>query len=49
MMPSEDYSFLSSSLVKEVASFGGSVKGLVPKEVEIALRNKFKIVKDALG
>jgi pantetheine-phosphate adenylyltransferase len=48
MMPSEDYSFLSSSLVKEVASFGGSVKGLVPKEVEFALRNKFKIVKDAV-
>jgi pantetheine-phosphate adenylyltransferase len=48
MMPSEDYSFLSSSLVKEVASFGGSVKGLVPKEVESALRDKFKIVKDTV-
>ncbi|RJQ51226.1 MAG: pantetheine-phosphate adenylyltransferase [Nitrospiraceae bacterium] len=42
MMPSEEYTFLSSTLVKEVASFGGSVKGLVPEIVEKALREKFK-------
>jgi pantetheine-phosphate adenylyltransferase len=42
MMPSEEYTFLSSTLVKEVASFGGSVKGLVPDVVEKALRDKFK-------
>ncbi len=41
MMPSEEYSFLTSSLVKEVSSFGGSVKGLVPEVVERALREKF--------
>ena len=46
MMPSEKYSYLTSTMVKEVASFGGSVKGLVPAEVEIALREKFKIVED---
>lgn len=46
MMPSEEYSFLTSSMVKEVASLGGSVKGLVPEEVEIALKEKFKIVED---
>ena len=46
MMPREDYSFLSSSLIKEVAYLGGSMKGLVPKEVESALRDKFKIVRD---
>lgn len=45
-MPSEEYSFLTSSIVKEVASFGGSVKGLVPEEVEAALRKKFKTVRD---
>lgn len=45
MMPSEEYGYLTSSLVKEVASFGGSVKGLVPVEVEKALKNKFKKVK----
>jgi len=46
MMPSEDYSFLTSSIVKEIASLCGSVKGLVPLEVERALTEKFKIVED---
>ncbi|MBI4823443.1 MAG: pantetheine-phosphate adenylyltransferase [Nitrospirae bacterium] len=41
MMPSEEYSFLTSTIVKEVASFGGSVKGLVPENVEKAMRKKF--------
>lgn len=30
MMPSEEYSYLTSTVVKEVAGFGGSVEGLVP-------------------
>ncbi|MFA5353411.1 MAG: pantetheine-phosphate adenylyltransferase [Thermodesulfovibrionales bacterium] len=42
MMPSEEFSFLSSTIVKEVASYGGSVKGLVPEVVERALREKFR-------
>jgi len=42
MMPSEEYTFLSSTIVKEVASFGGSVTGLVPEVVEKALKEKFK-------
>jgi pantetheine-phosphate adenylyltransferase len=42
MMPSQEYTFLSSTLVKEVASFGGPVKGLVPAAVEKALIKKFK-------
>jgi pantetheine-phosphate adenylyltransferase len=42
LMPSEEYSYLTSSLVKEVSSFGGSVTGLVPAEVEKALKSKFK-------
>jgi pantetheine-phosphate adenylyltransferase len=46
MMPSEDYSFLTSTIVKEIASFGGDVKGFVPVEVERALIEKFKIVED---
>ncbi|NTU42252.1 MAG: pantetheine-phosphate adenylyltransferase [Nitrospirales bacterium] len=41
MMPSEEYTFLSSTIVKEVASYGGSVKGLVPGVVEKALTGKF--------
>lgn len=42
MMPSEEYTFLTSTVVKEVASFGGNVKGLVPEVVEKALKEKFK-------
>ena len=42
MMPSEEHTFLSSTLVKEVASFGGAVNGLVPEVVEKALREKFR-------
>jgi pantetheine-phosphate adenylyltransferase len=45
MMPSEEYTFLTSSIIKEVTSFGGSVKGLVPEEVEKALREKYRDVK----
>ena len=40
LMPSEQYSFLSSSLVKEVASFGGDVSHLVPKSVAEALARR---------
>ena len=45
MMPSEEYSFLTSSIVKEVSSFGGSVRGLVPEDVEKALKQKFSTVR----
>lgn len=33
MMPKEDYSYLSSRLVKEVFSLGGELRGLVPDPV----------------
>lgn len=42
LTPPDEYSFLSSTMVKEVASFGGPVKGLVPRKVAEALRRKFK-------
>jgi len=42
LMPSEEFSFLTSTMVKEVASFGGSIKELVPEVVEKALKEKFK-------
>ena len=42
MMPSDEYSFLTSTIVKEAAMFGGSVKGLVPEAVETALKEKFR-------
>jgi pantetheine-phosphate adenylyltransferase len=40
MLPAEAFSFLSSSLVKEIARLGGSVHGLVPPSVEERLRAK---------
>ncbi|MEK7846233.1 MAG: pantetheine-phosphate adenylyltransferase [Nitrospinota bacterium] len=42
MMPSEEYSFLSSRILKEVASLNGDVSGMVPKAVVEGLRKKFK-------
>lgn len=42
LMPDEKYTYLSSSLVREVSRLGGSVRGLVPKHVEIALKNRAK-------
>ncbi len=41
MMTGEEEFYIASSLVREVASFGGDVKGLVPKRVNEALRAKF--------
>lgn len=41
MMTSNKYSYLSSSLIKEVAKFGGCVKGLIPEIVEKELYRKF--------
>ncbi len=40
MMPNVNYSFISSKLVKEVCMLGGSLKGLVPLEVETRLKKK---------
>jgi pantetheine-phosphate adenylyltransferase len=41
MMPSDEYSFLTSTMVKEVASLGGRIDGLVPECVEKALKEQF--------
>ena len=40
MMPSESYSYLSSKLIKEVASLGADLKGFVPGFVEKAIKLK---------
>lgn len=40
LMPSEEYFFLTSTLVKEVAGYGGDIKSLVPKQVLENLRKK---------
>ena len=41
MMPSEEYSYLSSTIIKEVATLGGDVSGLVPEVVLQYLKKKF--------
>jgi pantetheine-phosphate adenylyltransferase len=40
MMPAEQYSYISSRLIKEVFALGGRVHGLVPDMVEERLRQK---------
>jgi pantetheine-phosphate adenylyltransferase len=41
LMPKEEYTYLSSRLVKEIARLGGDVSKFVPASVQIALRQKF--------
>ncbi|HEY0284079.1 MAG TPA: pantetheine-phosphate adenylyltransferase [Vicinamibacterales bacterium] len=40
MMPAEQYTYISSRLIKEVFSLGGQVRGLVPEIVESRLSEK---------
>lgn len=42
IMTNNQYSFLSSSIVKEVAKYGGNISELVPKQVELALKEKYE-------
>ena len=41
-MTKDDYAFLSSSVIKEIAMFNGTVKGFVPEIVEKQLKEKFR-------
>jgi len=43
LMPHEKYTYLSSRLIKEVASFGTSVVGMVPPIVEKRLAEKYPL------
>lgn len=43
MMTSVQYQFLSSSLMKEAAKYGGYIEDLVPEHVATALRQKLSI------
>jgi pantetheine-phosphate adenylyltransferase len=40
LMASAKYSFIRSSGVKELATFGGNIDGLVPDEVAVALKER---------
>lgn len=42
LMTSPEYSFISSSMIKEVVSLGGNVDGLVPELVLKKMKAKFK-------
>ena len=44
LMPHEKYTYLNSSIVREVASLGGDVRGFVPPRVRAALARKLKPV-----
>jgi pantetheine-phosphate adenylyltransferase len=41
VMTGQDYFYVTGSLVREVASYGGDVTGLVPPNVAAGLRRKF--------
>ncbi|MHB8883293.1 MAG: pantetheine-phosphate adenylyltransferase [Thermodesulfovibrionales bacterium] len=43
MMPNEEYSFLTATIVKEIASLGGPVGQLVPPPVEKELKKRFRL------
>ncbi len=40
MMPHEDYSYVSSKLIKEAATLGADVGNFIPKKAEAALKKK---------
>ena len=40
MMPAEQYTYVSSRLIKEIAALGGSLTGLVPASVEARLERR---------
>ncbi|MBI5196975.1 MAG: pantetheine-phosphate adenylyltransferase [Nitrospirae bacterium] len=42
LMPSEEYSYLTSSLIKEIAQFGGDISPLVSPIVKEMLEKKFR-------
>jgi pantetheine-phosphate adenylyltransferase, bacterial len=44
MMTKNEFSFLSSSMIKELVQFGGDIHGLVPEQVEKALHQKYKLL-----
>jgi len=43
LMTATEYSFLTSSIIRQVASLGGCIRGLVPPVVELALYEKFNL------
>jgi len=46
LMTSPRYSYISSSIIKQVASLGGCIKGLVPDQVAHVLERKYNLCPD---
>lgn len=44
LMAAEEYSYVSSNLIKQVFTLGGRVEGLVPELIEAKMREKLKSV-----
>jgi len=42
LMPSEEFTYINSTIVKEIARLGGDVENFLPKMVSEALRKKIK-------
>lgn len=42
LMTSPEYSFISSSMIKEVISLGGCADGLVPEKIMDKIKNKYR-------
>jgi len=42
LVSAEDYSFISSSIIKEVAFYGGDITDLVPSHVKEAILEKWR-------
>ncbi len=42
LMPREEYTYVASRLIKEVAAYGGNVEELVPPPVALALKEKLR-------
>ncbi len=42
LMPKQDYTYISSRIVKQVAALGGKLTGLVPLKIERELRKKYR-------
>ncbi len=45
LMPKAEYMFLNSSLIREIAEFGGRISDFVPACVEESLRKKYNRIK----
>ncbi len=43
MMPSEEYSYISSRMIKEIVGLGADAKNFIPKFVAHSIRKKLKI------